>query len=87
MILRNKCNVSGITLEIGTEGNMGAVLQLNRVLLDLAFWEHSMISSTVRAPLLISVIDHSLVISERSNFGHLHQRQENSEAKPPIPVI
>ena len=71
---------------MGTHEKMGGLLQLNLVLLFLGLLAHWIISSTDRAPLAGSVIDQSLVVSALSFLGHLHQRQEKVEAKPPTPV-
>lgn len=67
--------------DIGTEVNIGSVLQLNLDLLDFDFWEQLLISSTVSAPLSESVIDQSLLTSLLSNFAHLHHRQEKITCK------
>ena len=74
-----------ITLVSGIEGNKGLRLQQNfeaKVPFLEANW---LISPIVRAPLEISVIDHSLLTSNLSPVGHLHHMHGYSPIAQPIP--
>ena len=56
---------------------------MNLVLLFFGFFAHSVISSIVRAPFEVSVIDRCIDVSDLSFLGHLHHRQLYVDAKPP----
>ena len=72
--LWNRWRTSGITWSIGTVWNSGGYAQLYFLHFGLVW--HDMISWIVRAPLLGSEIDQSLVMSCLSINRHLHQIHE-----------